>query len=53
MRGKCYLDESVGLFLAYAQGSSIHKLPFQGNKQVVTNRVIHDTRIVHIPGIHI
>jgi nidogen (entactin) len=49
IKGKCYVDESVGLFLVYAQGASLHKSSFKSSSQIA-NRGQHDNRIVHIPG---
>ena len=51
LRNKCHLDDSVGLFLVYAQGASLNKIPFESsNENQITNREKHDNRIVHIPG---
>jgi hypothetical protein len=46
---RCFLDESYGLHLIYAQGSSLHKVPFKQSDS--DNASPHKNRIVFIPGI--
>lgn len=43
------MDDSIGLFLVYAQGASVHKSPFYPS-QPSKERGPNDNRIVHIPG---
>lgn len=49
LRNKCYVDDSIGLFLVYAQGASVHKSPFYPSHPS-EERGPNDNRIVHIPG---
>ena len=46
---RCYIDESYGLHLIYAQGSSLHKIPFKQSD--ADNVSPYKNRIVFIPGI--
>ena len=45
---RCFIDESYGLQLIYAQGSSLHKVPFKPAE--ADNTSPHKNRIVFIPG---
>ncbi|RNA23250.1 nidogen-1-like isoform X2 [Brachionus plicatilis] len=47
LRGKCYIDESFGLYLVYTQGSSLHRLSFRQDEEKSTPI---KNRIVYIPG---
>lgn len=48
---RCYLDDSFGLYLVYAQGSSLHKIAFkEANEVAAPVSAAHKNRIVYIPG---
>ena len=45
---RCFVDDSYGLFLVYAQGASLHKISFKNTEDDTTYP--HKNRNVHIPG---
>lgn len=48
------MDDSYGLYLVYAQGSSLHKVPFKDSNEAALTPTSgsgpHKNRIVYIPG---
>ena len=48
LRGKCFVDESYGMYLVYAQGPSLHKIPLKPTEEDLSSP--GKNRIVHIPG---
>jgi hypothetical protein len=48
LQAGCYIDDTVVSHLVYAQGSSLHKLPLNGEEHKDQN--VHKSRIVYVPG---